>query len=101
MLRSALLAQHHRRNRGSRGRRMNLIVNGVGKAAARVGGHQKDSGLLLIRQPYLAQRRPQKVQYQGRQQEGHPNHHHQTLVQMGAFFLRSFGSLVHWEQCRR
>ncbi len=100
ILRSALLARHRRKNHGSHGRKRNPIVNGAEKVADQVGDHRKGSGPWPCLQPYLAQQRPEEVQQQGRQQEGHPSHHHQTLVQMGAFFQRSFGSLVHWEQCR-
>lgn len=57
MLRSALLVRHRRRNHGSHGRRMNLIVNGVEKVVDRVEGHQKGFGLWPRLQPYLAQRR--------------------------------------------
>ena len=54
MLRSALLVRHRRRNHGSHGRRMNLIVNGVEKVVDRVEGHQKGFGLWPRLQPYLA-----------------------------------------------
>ena len=57
MLRSALLARHHRRNRASRGKRMNLIVNGMEKVVDLVGGHRKGFGLWPHLQPYLTQQR--------------------------------------------
>ncbi len=100
MLQSALLARHRRRNHESHGRRMSLRVNGVGKGVDQAGGHRKDFGLWPRRQPYLAQQRLQGVQRWDQQQEGHPSHHHQTPGQMGAFFLKFSGSLVHSGQFR-